>query len=82
MGFQTTRFVVNLLGIIHLELARNFSKNYYFLTPDTHTYLCKSPGEKIYREILLTYEVNDPLLSEYVDNAIFPGLGNITIYFC
>ena len=33
-------------GIIHLVCLQNFSKNYYFLPPEAHTYVCVSGGKK------------------------------------
>ena len=38
-------FVVSV-GIINLVRTQNFPKNYYFLPPDTHTYVYVSGGKK------------------------------------
>ena len=33
-------------GIIYLVGTQNFAKNYFFLAPDTHTYVYVSGGKK------------------------------------
>ena len=44
------RKFVTLQGIIHLVCTQNFSKKYYFLPPDTHTYMCVSGGKCCFSE--------------------------------
>ena len=34
------------LGIVYLVRTQNFSKNWHFLPPDTHTYVYISAGKK------------------------------------
>ena len=41
LKFKKTR-----LRIIHLVRTQNFPKNYHFLPPDKHTYVCISGGRK------------------------------------
>ena len=38
--------LIQFLGIIHLVRRQIFLKNYYFLPPDMHTFVCVSGGKK------------------------------------
>ena len=46
MRLNLGRDLYFILGVIYLELTQNFPKNYYFLTTDTHTYVCVSGVNK------------------------------------
>ena len=36
----------NLFGIIHALDPQNFTKNWHFILPDTHSFVCISGGKK------------------------------------
>ena len=58
--FQCINFLVSFsfLGFIHAVRPQNISKNWHFLPPDTHTYMCVSGGKNCQFSVNVAYVLN------------------------